>query len=182
MFEDETLDERLLFFTVDLLAKVGRKDDAEAHLWRAFEKQPSYELYQRLRKIGGKAGSERVIELLKARFDKKSRSHWLYAADLLVRILTHEKMYDAAWAAKRQYQTSNDVRQELAHASEVSHPREALEVYAARVEELINVGGYAQAVKLVSRMAPLRNATEQASYISALRVRRGRKRNLMKLL
>jgi tetratricopeptide (TPR) repeat protein len=182
MFEDDRPDERLLFFTVDLLAKVGRKDDAEAHLWRAFEKQPTYELYQHLRKIGGKAGSERVIELLKAQLGKKSRSPWLYPADLLVRILTHEKMYDAAWATARQHQASSGAKQELAKASEATHPREALEVYAARVEELINIGGYAEAVELVSRMAPLRNAAEQASYISALKVRHGRKRNLMKLL
>jgi hypothetical protein len=182
MFEDGRPDERLLFFTVDLLAKAGRKNDAEAHLWRAFKKQPTYELYQRLRKIGGKAGSERVIELLKGWLGKKSHSHWLYPADLLVRILTHEKTYDAAWATVRQYQTSSDVKQKLADASKVSHRREALEVYAARVEELINSGGYAEAVKLVGRMAPLRDGAEQASYISALKVRHGRKRNLMKLL
>jgi hypothetical protein len=69
--------------------------------------------------------------------------HWDYPANLLVRILTHEKMYDAAWATVRQNQTSSGVKQELAGASEGSHPREALEVYAARVEELINIGGYA---------------------------------------
>jgi hypothetical protein len=91
-------------------------------------------------------------------------------------------MYDAAWAAVRQYQTSSDVKQKLADASAVSRRREALEVYAARVEELINSGGYAEAVKLVGRMAPLRDGAEQASYISALKVRHGRKRNLMKLL
>ncbi len=120
--------------------------------------------------------------MLKTRLGKTSRSIWHYPADLLVRILTHEKMYDAAWAAMRQNQASSGVKQELAGAGEAPHPREALEVYAARVEELINAGGYAEAVKLVSRMAPLRNAAEQASYIAALKVRHGRKRNLMKLL
>jgi hypothetical protein len=182
MFEDERPDERLLFFTVDLLAKVGRKNDAEAHLWRAFEKRPTYELYQRLRKIGGKAGSERVIEWLKGRLGKKGRSHWDYPADLLVSILTHEKMYDAAWATVRQHQTSSSAKQELAKASETTHPGEALETYAVRVEELVNSGSYADAVKLVGRMAPLRNAAEQASYIAALKARHGRKRNLIKLL
>lgn len=182
MFEDDGPDQRLLFFTANLLVKAGRKNDAEAHLWRAFEKQPAYELYERLRKIGGKTGSERVIQLLKARLGEKSRSPWLYPADLLVRILTHEKMYDAAWATLHQHQASSGVKQELAAASKASHPREALEVFAARVEELINSGGYAEAVKLVSRMAPLRHAAEQASYISALKVRHGRKRSLMKLL
>lgn len=182
IFEDGRPDERLLFFTVDLLVKTGRKSDAEAHLWRAFEKQPSFELYGRLRKIGGKAGSERAIEWLKCRLGKKTRSIWDYSADLLVRILTHDKMYDAAWAAVRKHQASSSVQQELARASEATHPRQALEIYAAGVEDLINRGGYAEAVKLVGRMKPLRDAAEQISYIAALKERHGRKRNLMKLL
>jgi hypothetical protein len=182
IFEDQAPDERLLFFTVDLLVKAHRKADAEAHLWRAFEKAPSFELYGRLRRIGGKAGTERVIEWLKSRLVKKTRSDWHYPADLLVRVLTHEKMYDAAWATVRQHQASSSARQELAKASETTHPGEALETYAVRVEELINSGSYADAVKLVGRMAPLRNAAEQASYIAALKARHGRKRNLMKLL
>jgi len=182
MFEDEAPDERLLFFTVDLLVRARRKADAEAHLWRAFEKAPTFELYERLRKIGGKAGTERVIEWLQSRLIKKNRSDWHYPADLLVRVLTHEKMYDAAWTTLRQHQASSSAKQELAKASEMTHPGEALETYAVRVEELVNSGNYVDAVKLVGRMAPLRNAAEQASYIAALKARHGRKRNLMKLL
>jgi uncharacterized Zn finger protein len=181
MFEDDGADERLLFFTVDLLVKAGRKADAEAHLWRAFEQKPTYELYERLRKIGGKAAGEGVIERLNDRLGKKARSNWDYPADLLVRVLMHEKMYDAAWAVVRQHPSSL-AKQELARASETTHPREALEVYASAVEQLINSGSYAEAVKMVSRMAPLRHAAEQASYIVALKARHGRKRNLMKLL
>lgn len=182
IFEDDRPDERLLLFTVGLLVKAGRKNDAEAHLWRAFEKRPSYELYERLGKIAGKAGSERAIECLKGRLGKKTRSNWDYPADLLVRILAHEKMYDAAWAAVRQHQASSGAKQELARASEMTHPREALEAYAARAEELIDGDGYAEAVQLIGRMARLRDAGEQSAYLAALKLRHGRKRNLMKLL
>jgi uncharacterized Zn finger protein len=99
MFEDDRPDERLLFLAADLLSEAGRKDDAEAHLWRAFEKTPSFELFARLRKLGEKSVRERAIELLQRRLAKEKRSQWHYPADLLVRILTDEKMYDAARAA-----------------------------------------------------------------------------------
>jgi len=49
----------------------------------------------------------------------------------------------------------------------------------------VNTGGnpaYAGAAKLIARMAALRNPAEQTSYVAALKLRFGRKRNLMKLL
>jgi hypothetical protein len=77
------------------------------------------------------------------------------------------------------------LKDELASDSEVTHPREALEVYTARVNQLANSGGdraYAEAAKLVARMATLRSKTEQVTYILELKVRFGRRRNFMKLL
>jgi tetratricopeptide (TPR) repeat protein len=56
LFEDDRPDERLVSFAVDLLQKEDRKADAEAHLWRAFEKAPSLHLYGRLRALGGRVG------------------------------------------------------------------------------------------------------------------------------
>lgn len=183
MFEDGPADERLLFLTVDLLTKGGRKDDALAHLWRTFEKSPTFEVYARLRKLGGNAVRERAIEFLQRRLGKEKRSQWQHPADLLVRVLTHEKMYDAAWAAVRQHQVSLGMSEALARASEKSHTRAALEVYAARVEGLINGGSaYTDAVKLVAHMAALRSADEHSAYVAALKARHGRKRNLMRLL
>jgi len=38
MLEDSRLDERLIFFTADLLEKADRKTDAKALLQRAFDK------------------------------------------------------------------------------------------------------------------------------------------------
>lgn len=46
VFEDQRPDERLVFFAADLLTMAGRKTDAEAHLWRAFEQAPSLDLYR----------------------------------------------------------------------------------------------------------------------------------------
>ncbi len=86
---------------------------------------------------------------------------------------------------RRAHGASRGGREALARASEATHPGEALETYAARVEELAGGGGnpaYAEAAKLVARMAGLRNAAEQAAYVTALKARHGRKRNFMKLL
>jgi uncharacterized Zn finger protein len=185
VFEDQRPDERLVLFAVDLLSKTGRKGDAETHLWRAFEKAPTLELYRRLRKLGGEIARERAVKFLEAKEESGERMHWHNSADLLIRIWMQEKMFDAAWAAVRKQGSSVALKEEIARASEATHPREALEVYVARVDQLANAGGasaYAEAVKLVARMAKLRTKGEQTGYVLALRERFGRKRNFMKLL
>jgi tetratricopeptide (TPR) repeat protein len=64
MFEDGRPDERLVRFVVALLAQAGRKEDAIAHLWKAFEKFPSLDLYRQIRELGGKAARERALAQL----------------------------------------------------------------------------------------------------------------------
>jgi uncharacterized Zn finger protein len=185
MFEDEPPDERLVLFAVDLLLKADRKQDAEAHLWRAFEKEPKLTLYRRLRKLGGKAALERTTRLVDARLAAKQRSRWESLADLFIRILMEEGMFDAAWAIIRKHGASRDVKVALAEASEKAHPREALEVYAERIEGLVRAGGngaYAEAANLIARMAALRAPSEQAAYVAGVKMRHGRKRNFMKVL
>lgn len=184
-FEDERPDERLLFFTSDLLAKARRKADAQAHLWRAFEKQPSLEIYLRLRKLGGDEVRERVVTFLEARAVKEKGSHWNSPADLLIRVLTQEKTFDAAWAAVQRHGASMGAKEALAKASEAAHPREALEIYAERVAQLANNGNnnaYEEAARLVTHMATLQDKAGHAAYVADLKTRFGRKRNFMKLL
>lgn len=185
IFEDERPDTRLVFFVVELLAKAGRTAEAEAHLWRTFEKAPSQEVYGRLCKLGGSPARSRALAFLRDRIAKESQTHWYYPADLLVRILTGDKEYDAAWAIARAHMTSIGAREALARASEATHPGEAVEVYASRIEDLASGGtnpGYAEAAELVARMAKLRGKAEQADYLAHLKARHGRKRNFMKLL
>lgn len=185
VFEDDRPDTRLVFLAVDLLSTAGRVHDAEAHLRRAFEKAPSFELYARLRQLGGTAAREHALAFLEAGLAKETRNRWDSPADLMIRILKHEEMFDAAWAIVRKHGASAGLKQALARASEASHPREALDTYAERVDQLTDGGGnpaYAEAVGLVARMAPLRSAAEQAAYVLALKARFGRKRNFMKLL
>ena len=185
MFEDGQPDQRLVSFTVELLSKAGRKVDAEALLWRTFEKAPSLELYKRLRKLGGKAALERIIAILETRSAGKERAGWYTTADLLVSILVEENMFGAAWTVAREQKVSFGVRFALADASRTMYPREALEVYAERVNQFVITGGnhsYGEAAKLIARMAALQSEAEQAAYRATLKARHGQKRNFMKLL
>lgn len=185
IFEDDRPDERLVLFAVDLLAKSGRTDKAQTHLWRAFEKAPSLALYKRLHLIGGAAARERALEFLEAKAARETRTVRPDPADLLIHILTNEGAFDAAWVAVRKHGASAALTESLARASEATHPNEALETYARRVDQLVELTGnraYAEAASLVERMARLRGAPEQAAYIAEIKLRFARKRNFMKLL
>jgi tetratricopeptide (TPR) repeat protein len=185
MFDGDPPDERLVVLTVSLLSKMGRDDDAKAHLWRAFEKAPSLKLYARLRDLGGEDAHDRAVKFLENRSSQGRGTAWYNPGDLLIRILMQEKAFGAAWAAVHRKGASLEVKEALARASEGTHPQDALAAYGERVDYLANVGGdqaYAQAVALIGHMATLQNAAEQATYVATFKERFGRKRNLMKLL
>jgi hypothetical protein len=178
-------DERLLGFAVPRLLEAGRAPEAEAHLWRAFERRPSFELYERLRTLGGAPARDRALAWLEARLAAAEADRWSKPADLLVRVLIDAGLFDRAWEAVEAYRTSLDWRARLAAASEVAHPAKALAVYAERVLALVEEGrspGYAEAAELVARMAGLQGAGEQAAFVAVLKARFGRRRNFVKLL
>lgn len=184
LFEDRRPDERLVGFVVDLLLQAGRKAEAEAHLWRAFEKAPSLSLYGRLRALGGEAAAERAVDRLRRELEG-APTRWYHPADLLVRILIEEKRHEAAWDCVRAHGASQAVTEALAKAGEATHPNQALAAYAERVEELARAGGnpaYEEAAALIGRMRSLRDAAEQAAYLADIKARHGRKRNFIKLL
>jgi hypothetical protein len=184
-FEDGGVDERLLSLTVKLLSEAGRTADAEAHLWRAFEKRPSLDLYKRLAKLAGKVARERAVKFLETSCSKEKGARWHYPGDLLVLVLLEENMFDAGWNAVRVYGVSMGVKETLARKSEANFPQEALKVYESRVAGLVESGAnsaYQQAAELVAHMAKMRSGAEQGAYILELRTRFRRKRNFMKLL
>jgi uncharacterized Zn finger protein len=185
VFVDDPPDNRLVFFTVDLLSKSGRNDEAAAHLWRTFEKAPNLELYARLRTLVGAAARDRAVAFLEARFAAVRRPKWREPADLLIRVLIQERSFDAAWEASRRHGASLAVRESLARVSESTHVRDALDTYSERVEQLATSGGekcYSEAAKLVVHMARLNGPAEQAAYVAALKQRFERRRNFIKLL
>lgn len=185
VFEDGQPDERLVVFTVGLLVKVGRNADAERVLCQAFDKSPSLKLYIQLGAVGGEEARRRAVELLRSRLGQQPSTRWRHPADLLVGILAHDNDFDGAWAAVQDYGASMSAREALAAASEASHPRQAIAIYAERIDLLVDGGGntaYAEAAKLLTKMASLRSSAEQDSHVAALKARFGRKRNFMSLL
>ena len=157
VFEDGRPDERLVLFAVGLLAKAGRSADAEAHLWRAFEKAPSLELYGRLRKLGGEAARARATTFLEARLVNETRTAMGPSRRSSHRYPDAREGFRRGLGGRPHARASIGVKEALARASEATHPREALEVYAERVEQLASSGGnpaYAEAAKLIAHGGP----------------------------
>lgn len=186
LFEDDPPDERLVNFVADLHCGAGRSGEASAVLWRAFDKRPSLDMYQRLRALGGISARDRALATLGAQLAKGPlKSRWSSPADLLIRVLMAESMFTEAWDTVRLHGATEGLQEALAMASETTHPREALAIYAARIDRLVTAGGnpnYEEACKLVARMAGLREASVQMAYVADLKVRFKPKRNFMKLL
>jgi uncharacterized Zn finger protein len=184
-FEDGPSDARLVLFAANLLMKASRRGEAEAVLKRAFERAPDFNVYLRWREAGGEAACDQALALVERLATAQTGLSLGHPADLGVKILMHEKRFDMAWAMTRKYRVSRTVKEGLARESEAGHPREALEVYARRVDELANEGGnraYEEAAGFIARMGHLRAPAEQTAYVAALKERFGRKRNFVKLL
>ena len=184
-FEDGPSDARLVLFAADLLVKADRGAEAEVLLRRTFERAPDFNVYLRWRDAGGEAALDQALAVIERCAVAETGLSFGHPADLGVKILMHEKRFDMAWMMTRNHRVSLAVKERLARESEADHPREALEVYARRVDELANAGGnraYEEAAGLIARMGALRAGAEQAAYVATLKERFGRRRNLMKLL
>jgi uncharacterized Zn finger protein len=184
-FEDAPSDARLVLFAANLLMKADRRGEAEAVLKRAFERAPDFNVYLRWREASGEAARDQALALVERQATAQTGLPIGHPADLGVKILIHEKRFDMAWAMTRNHRASRAVKESLARESEADHPREALDVYAERVDELANEGGnraYEEAAGFVVRMGRLRAPAEQTVYVATLKERFGRRRNFVKLL
>lgn len=196
-FEDNP-DERLIFFASDLYRRVGRKEDADQLLWRAFERSPNIVLYERLKAAAGadrsavEAVRDRALNWLRAQLRKpsvRSGMRWSSPAELLVRLTMAEGLLTDAWMVVNAHGCSEMLLDQLAEASESSHPAEALKIYSQRVERMLVLGGqsnYANARERIERIRRLREGLgetkQHAAYLDDLRSRHKAKRNFMKLL
>nr|CAM77520.1 hypothetical protein MGR_1986 [Magnetospirillum gryphiswaldense MSR-1] len=187
MVEDVPPDERLGGFAVDLHLGTGQPGAAEALLWRPFERQPSLDLYHRLRGIGGEPARDRAITALRDRLAKSPpRTRWSSPADLLIRVLMAESLVTEAWGRRRDHGARRRIEGDAwPRPGETTPPREALAVHAAPIDQLGEAGGnpnYEEACKLNARMGALRGADEQTAHVLDLKTRFKAKRNFMKLL
>ena len=165
--------------------KADRRGKAEGVLKRAFERAPDFSVYTRWREAGGEAARDQALAVVERWAAAETGPSFGHPADLGVKILMHEKRFDLAWAMTRKHRVSRAVKESLARESEADHPREALNIYAERVDELANEGGnraYEEAAGFVVRMGRLRASVEQMAYVATLKERFGRRRNFVKLL
>jgi uncharacterized Zn finger protein len=196
-FEDSP-DERLIFFATDLYRKTGRAEDAEKLLWLTFERHPGIALYERLKsaagadRISADGVRDRALAWLRTQAEKptaRSAMRWSSPAELFIRLAMMEGLLTDAWIFVNEHGCSEVLLEQLAEASENSHPTEALKVYANRVERMLGLGGpgnYENACRILGRMRLLREGlgetTKHAAYLDDLRFRHKAKRNFMKLL
>jgi uncharacterized Zn finger protein len=192
MFEDK-LDDRLVLYAADLFMRHGRADDRSALLWRAFARSPSIDLHKKLvHNLKGDSRvqvTDRAIELIKTRKPDAGRRRFLNDEDLVVSILSSERRLDEAWAFAASAKCTVYCLEELAQASEKSHPRQALEVHQRHVTRLVQTGGnhnYAEAQRLIKRMRIIAEqggeSNGQATFESDLLAKHHAKRNFIKLM
>ena len=100
-----------------------------------------------------------------------------------------EGLLTDAWMVVNEHGCSEGLLQQLAEASEQSHPAEALKAYGDRVERLVRLGGqsnYEQACQIIERMRRVRKGlsetAQHTAYLGDLTNRHKAKRNFMKLL
>lgn len=185
LFEDERLDERLCLFVARLLGKKGRKEEAVAHLMRAFDKAPSLTLHESLKSIGGDKASEAAMARLRSMIAASRPTARNVRSDLLIEILMAEERYEEAWAVLRERGAGEWLALRLAEKSEKTHAPEVVALYRKHVESLVRVGGnrsYEEATKYVARLAGLQPAAAHAAYVDDLRGHHKAKRNFIKLL
>ena len=196
-FEDNP-DQRLVLFASDLYQRIGREQDADKLLWRTFERHPSLALYERLKTAAGTdrrstdAVRDRALAWLRAEVEKptgRSGMRWSSPTELLVQMAMTEGLLTDAWSVVNSHRCSERLLEQLAEASEQSHPAESLKVYSDRVERMVRTGGqsnYENACRIVGRIRRLREGLgetkQHAAYLDDLRNRHKAKRNFMKLL
>jgi uncharacterized Zn finger protein len=192
IFEDNH-DDRFVLYAADLFLRHGRTEDRSALLWRVFARSPSINLHKQL--VHNLRGDNRVqvtdraIELIKTRKSNAGRLRLQNDDDLVVSILSSERRHDEAWAYAASAKCTVYCLEELAQASEKSHPRQALEIHRRRVSMLVQKGGnpsYEEALRLIRRMRIIAEqgseAHGQAAFESDLLATHHAKRNFVKLM
>lgn len=184
-------DRHLTMLTAELMREAGRGSDAEALLWKAFEREPDERLHRLLKDTAAEPSgvADRCAAVIEARIAAKGSNHWSPLPGLLIDILLEEGRADAAWGAARTHGCSEQVTERLARATEDSHPEDAIAAYADLVE--INIAhtqnhGYESACRLLGYLESLRARRSQsaahAAHLESLRARHKFKRNFIRLL
>lgn len=196
-------DGRLRDFLVDAYHRRGRHDEALQMVWQAFEEVPSLALYAQLHATAAKAGQwmiwrEHAMALIRRGIaaetqEAKGRKPAFWqsraAASLLVEVHLHENDIDAAWREAGAGGCREGLWLELAGRREPTHPRDAIAVYRAHVERLLQHAAqrnYQESVTYLGRIERLckglgKDAEFRALLVS-IRAANKRRPNFIKLI
>jgi len=163
-------DIRLREFLADAYLERSCDDDAMALIWMAFEEQPDLEAYRRLQHYAERIDSwpdwrPRALEVVRGRI----ASHGLDGTTL-VDIYTWEGELDAAWEAARDHGCERITLLRLAKQSEAARPDDALAVFQAETEEVLQVANrraYTDAIGLLRRIERLMDKLDRSDDFRA---------------
>ena len=133
VFEDNR-DDRLVHYAADLFLRHKRVDEPIGAVVAGFCAESSIDLHKKLvHNLKGDSrvkATDRAIKLIKTRKPDTGRLRLQNDDDLIVSILSSERRLDEAWAFAASAKCTVYCLEELAQASEKSHPRQALEISA----------------------------------------------------
>ena len=195
-------DSRLREFLADEYHRLKRHEEAMALMWAEFTEGSHLEDYQLLKKHADKISAwpewrQRALvflreEIAKAKkTDRKEQWGWSPRADHseLVRIFLWQKDEETAWQEAKAGGCTNDLWMQLAARRERKHPEDALPIYQARIDLIVdrkNNESYREAVQLLRKirdlMARLGHKVEFSGYLETVRTKHKPKRNFMKLI
>lgn len=208
-------DSRLVDFLADEYARRGRHDEAIALTWEQFKQQPALASYQRLKVCTERAGAwnewrAKALDWIREKFRKEiptnslslreragvrevfrynTHPRYLGGHSLLVEIFLWERDSDAALAEAKTGGCTESLWFAVAEAREAKHPEDAVAIYQARLDTIVNQANnraYDEAAALVARVRGLMRRTKQekefAAWLEAVRIKHKAKRNFMQRL
>lgn len=195
-------DDRLREFLADEYHRRKRHDEAMKLIWAGFEDRPSMSGYKHLKSHADRAGQwskwrERALETVHKSISsarrKARQERWGWAGNtdhsLLVEIYLWEKDPEAAWSEAQAGDCSDSLWMTMAKLREKDHPADAMKVYKAHIEPIIQRMGneaYREATDLIRKIRTLMKRLGQgdkfADYLASIRATHKRKRNFMAML
>jgi uncharacterized Zn finger protein len=138
-----------------LYEQAGRHGDALAVRKRSFEARADPGTYGELRSAAQRAGQwddtrEWALAVL-----RRGAARGGYAADPLIRVLLAEDDVDGAWAAVAEFGCTTPIRLEAAARRGSTHPADAIGVYIAAIDEVVELktpGAYQRAAELIGTL------------------------------
>jgi uncharacterized Zn finger protein len=187
-FEDRP-DERLQRCAADLMSRAGRMAEAQALLWRVFERRPNLTAYRELAALASpQPAIVRATAFLReaAARAAKAGPHMNEPAMTLFDLQTELGALDEAWETVQTWGVGEHRLRALADRTVESHPRLAAVTYQVLAESRIALGGagnYDEAITLIRRRAlACGDGADQAAYVEGLNARHKAKRTFIQRL